>query len=158
MRELLTVPELGTVLGIWARPDDEAHLSAGLMALAGDAGNHVAVVTATDGELGGAPGEQRRQELRNSLHAVGVTEHHQLGFGDGGCADVDARVGTCAVGALIAQVRPDTIVTFGPDGPTGHPDLRTVAGWVERAWRADGCPAPAQRSFPGDLLVRDPSR
>jgi hypothetical protein len=30
---------LGTVLGIWAHPDDEAFLSAGLMAAARDAGN-----------------------------------------------------------------------------------------------------------------------
>ena len=38
--------DLGTVLGIWAHPDDEAFLSAGLMAAARDAGlaAHPAVV------------------------------------------------------------------------------------------------------------------
>ena len=43
---------LGTVLGIWAHPDDEAFLSAGLMAAARDEGNRVVCVTATLGERG----------------------------------------------------------------------------------------------------------
>ena len=46
------VAELGTILGIWAHPDDEAYLSGGLMALARDAGPRVVCVTATRGELG----------------------------------------------------------------------------------------------------------
>ena len=33
------VAELGTILGIWAHPDDEAYLSGGLMALARDNGH-----------------------------------------------------------------------------------------------------------------------
>ena len=33
------VAELGTILGIWAHPDDEAYLSGGLMALARDNGS-----------------------------------------------------------------------------------------------------------------------
>ena len=140
MQKRLTVPELGTVLGIWAHPDDEAYLSAGLMALARDAGSRVAVATATEGELGDAEGsgERRRRELGDSLRAVGVTEHSWLGFRDGGCADVDPRVGARAVAAVLAVVRPDTVVAFGPDGLTGHPDHRAVADWVERAWQADG--------------------
>ena len=44
--------ELGTILGIWAHPDDEAWLSAGLMARAVDAGSRIVCVTATRGELG----------------------------------------------------------------------------------------------------------
>lgn len=34
---------------------------------------------------------------------------------------------------IVERVRPDTIVTFGPDGITGHPDH--IAVWVaEEAW------------------------
>src|SRR3954453_11417181 len=50
----LDIHDLGTVLGVWAHPDDEAYLSAALMAEARDAGHPVVVATATDGELGGA--------------------------------------------------------------------------------------------------------
>jgi LmbE family N-acetylglucosaminyl deacetylase len=43
----------GTLLGVWAlHPDDEAYLSAGLMASARDAGQRVGVATATWGERG----------------------------------------------------------------------------------------------------------
>lgn len=35
------VAALGTILGVWAHPDDEAYLSGGLMALARDAGSRV---------------------------------------------------------------------------------------------------------------------
>ena len=43
------VSALGTVLGIWAHPDDEVYLSGGLMAMARDRGQRVVCVTATLG-------------------------------------------------------------------------------------------------------------
>ena len=93
MQQNLTVPALGTILGIWAHPDDEAYLSAALMAEARDAGQRVVVVTATDGELGGdgPVADWRRREAVESLAAVGVTDHRWLGFRDGQCADVEFR-------------------------------------------------------------------
>ena len=65
---------LGTVLGIWAHPDDEAFLSAGLMAAARDAGNRVVCVTATLGEHGTDnparwPPHRLRALRRHELHA-----------------------------------------------------------------------------------------
>ena len=48
----MRVTDLGTILGVWAHPDDEAYLSGGLMAMARDAGARVVCVTATRGELG----------------------------------------------------------------------------------------------------------
>src|SRR3954468_886797 len=133
----LDIRDLGTVLGVWAHPDDEAYLSAALMAEARDAGHPVVVATATVGQAGG-DGDVRSRELRRSLAAVGVREHHYLGFEDGHCAAVPAEVGMAAVLPLLRQVRPDTILTFGPDGMTGHPDHVAVSGWVHRAWQANG--------------------
>jgi LmbE family N-acetylglucosaminyl deacetylase len=46
----LAIEDLGTVLGVWAHPDDGAYLSAGTMAALRDAGHHV--VVATCGESG----------------------------------------------------------------------------------------------------------
>jgi LmbE family N-acetylglucosaminyl deacetylase len=134
---------LGTVLGVWAHPDDEAFVSAGLIAAARRAGLRVVVATATRGELG-APGRaadvarSRAAEMQASLAALGVTEHVWLGFADGGCAEVPEPIGAAHVRTLIEQVRPDTIVTFGPDGLTGHEDHRAVSRWVEGAWHAAG--------------------
>jgi LmbE family N-acetylglucosaminyl deacetylase len=139
----VTVRELGTILGVWAHPDDEAYLSAALMAEARDAGQSVVVATATDGELGGEGpvADRRRLEVLESLAAVGVTDHRWFGFRDGQCAGVAPAVGERLVHALIEEVRPDTVVTFGRDGLTGHADHVAVSGWVERAWLADGCRA-----------------
>jgi LmbE family N-acetylglucosaminyl deacetylase len=141
MEKNLTVTGLGRVLGVWAHPDDEAYLSAGLMAIARNAGQTVVVATATDGELGGpdAAAELRRDELVRSLAAVGVTDHRRLGFPDGECSRVDPACGVATVRALLEEIAPDTVLTFGPDGLTGHPDHIAVSGWVERAWRAGGC-------------------
>jgi LmbE family N-acetylglucosaminyl deacetylase len=129
-----------TLLGVWAHPDDEAYLSAGLMASFRERGDRVAVVVATLGERGTSdpaawPPERlaphRRRELHDALAAVDVDEVHLLGFDDGGCHLVD---GTDAVARCIDLVDPDLIVTFGPDGMTGHPDHRAVSRWTTSAW------------------------
>ena len=39
--------ELGNILGVWAHPDDEAYLTAGIMARAVRNGSRVVCVTAT---------------------------------------------------------------------------------------------------------------
>src|SRR3990170_4015266 len=44
--------ELGTILGVWAHPDDETYLTAGLMARAVRNGSRVVCITATRGEGG----------------------------------------------------------------------------------------------------------
>ena len=35
---------------------------------------------------------------------------------------------------LLDDIRPDTVVTFGPDGMTGHPDHIALSHWVSAAW------------------------
>jgi LmbE family N-acetylglucosaminyl deacetylase len=136
---------LGTVLGVWAHPDDETYLSSGLMMLARRAGRRVVCVTMTRGEHGtDDPGRwpperlarTRDHEIRAAMAVLGVEEHRCVGLEDGTLAGVDRGMGVRLVAELVAEVRPDTIVTFGPDGMTGHPDHQAVAGWVEAAWRA----------------------
>ncbi|TDD18995.1 PIG-L family deacetylase [Kribbella turkmenica] len=137
--------DLGTVLGVWAHPDDEAYLSAGTMAALRDAGHRVVVATATYGEQGtedpdSLPPDRlaaiREDEMQTSLAVAGVQEHHWLGYRDGECGSAEG--GVAAVARLIDEVRPDTILTFGPDGMTGHADHRAVCAWTTEAWRAAG--------------------
>ena len=75
------VAELGTILGIWAHPDDEAYLSGGLMAMARDNGQRVVCVTATRGELGTPDpvawppdrlAAERTREMARCLAVLGV--------------------------------------------------------------------------------------
>ena len=72
------------------------------------------------------------------MAVLGVTDHRILGMPDGALADHDEQ-GLAAVGALLDEVEPDTILTFGPDGITFHPDHIAVSRWVTEAWRRRGC-------------------
>src|ERR1700750_3463149 len=108
----------GTLLGVWAHPDDEGYLSAGLMVAARRAGRRVVVVTATRGELGTPDPERwpparlaplRGRELAESLRVVGVDEHVWLGYDDGSLATADARLAVAALRRVIEDVDPPTV-------------------------------------------------
>jgi LmbE family N-acetylglucosaminyl deacetylase len=139
-----SVDELGTVLGVWAHPDDEAYLSAGIMALAVEGGARVVCVTATKGESGSPDPERwppaamadiRERELNECLAVLGVEEHRWLGYVDGTCDRVDVDHAATDIVAIIDEVQPDTVLTFGPDGFTDHGDHRAVSVWVTEAHR-----------------------
>jgi len=141
------VGALGTILGVWAHPDDEAYLSAGLMRLALENGQRVVCVTATKGELGTSdpftwPPDQlapaRSMELAASFAAIADgldnrIEHHWLDHRDGRCADIRPEVGAAQIADLLDRVQPDTVVTFDSGGLTGHTDHQAVAEWTTLA-------------------------
>lgn len=138
------VPPLGTVLGIWAHPDDETYLTAGIMAASVRRGDRVVCVTATRGELGSFDEERwptatlgavREKELLASLSVLGVTEHVFLDYADGGCAGVPRDEAIGRVRAIMEEVRPDAVFSFGPDGMTGHPDHKSTCEWATEAFR-----------------------
>jgi LmbE family N-acetylglucosaminyl deacetylase len=133
----------GTMLGIWAHPDDEAYLTAGSMAAAVKGGERVVCITATRGEGGSwdeerwpsaTMGKVREQELLRSLEILGVREHHWLDYLDGTCGDVPFEEGVERVRAIMEEVRPDSVFTFGPDGMTGHVDHKSVSAWATAAF------------------------
>jgi len=141
------IRELGTILSIWAHPDDEAYLCGGIMAMATAAQSRVACVTATRGELGVTdptrwPPEQlpaiRGAELAECLRILGVTEHRWLGYPDGGCASASVDTAAHQIAEIIREIAPDTILTFAPDGQTGHPDHIAVHRWTVEAVRRTG--------------------
>jgi LmbE family N-acetylglucosaminyl deacetylase len=148
-QQIIHPSELGTILSIWAHPDDETYLAGGIMAAARDHGRRVVCVTATSGEHGTADpsvwpperlGRVRRWEAAAAMAILGVTEHHVLGYRDGGLRH-DDREAIEEIGRLIDDVRPDTIVTFGADGMTFHPDHIAIHRWVTAAWWERDCAA-----------------
>lgn len=141
--------DLGTILGVWGHPDDETYLSAGLMASAVREGARVVCVTATRGEGGSwdeerwptsEMGKVREAELMASLAVLGVSEHHWLDYYDGTCASVPEEEGVGKVLAILQGVRPDSVLTFGPDGMTDHPDHKAVCAWTTEAFRRGAKP------------------
>jgi LmbE family N-acetylglucosaminyl deacetylase len=141
--------ELGTILGVWAHPDDEAYLTAGIMARAVRNGSRVVCVTATRGEGGSmdedkwppeSMGEVRTKELEQSLQILGVDEHVWLDMRD---VDMDTGLpdeGYERIRELVADVQPDTILTFGPDGMTDHAAHKDVSSWATKALHEAGKP------------------
>jgi LmbE family N-acetylglucosaminyl deacetylase len=133
------IRKLGSILVVGAHPDDEIFIAAGVMALAVRNGQRVACVTATRGEQGDQDEsrwpkaqlpEIRTRELVASLKVLGVTDHTWLSYQDGECANADEHEACENLRTVIRAFRPNTILTFGPDGYTGHPDHQAVSRWV----------------------------
>ena len=145
--------DLGTILGVWAHPDDEGYLSAGIMAQAMRNGQRVVCVTATavrrpipnSGRRPNSPRSGKRSSAR-ALAILGVKEHRWLDYPDGGCAAIDPDTAAARIAAMIDEIGADTVLTFGPDGQTGHPDHIAVSDWCVRAVpRATGTPRSTSR-------------
>jgi LmbE family N-acetylglucosaminyl deacetylase len=134
--------QLGDVLFVGAHPDDEVFAAGGILAACAQAGQRVGCVIATRGEEGlkdekrwpyARLGEIRTRETEESLEVLGVSELRWLGYRDGDCAELDPAEAASKLWQEIDRFRPDTILTFGPDGQTGHPDHKTVSLWTMRA-------------------------
>lgn len=136
------VKKLGTMLSVWAHPDDETFSCGGLLRTAIKNGQTVVCVTATKGEAGvqdesrwpaAQLGAIREEELQAALRILGITNHHWLDYKDGQCAAADKHEAAAKLVPLIKQYQPDTVLTFGPDGITGHTDHIAVGKWAELA-------------------------
>src|SRR5207237_8863428 len=79
-------------------------------------------------------GKVREAELDRCLAVPGVTEHRWLDYPDGACADVPEDEPVARIASLMRELRPDTVLTFGPEGMTGHPDHQAVCRWTTRAF------------------------
>lgn len=136
------VANLGTILTVWAHPDDETFCAGGLLAAASQNGQTVTCITATRGEAGSQDlekwpanqlGSVRSKELASALKVLGISNHHLLDYPDGKCADVDPKEASKRIADYISKYQPNTILTFGPEGLTGHPDHIAISGWVDAA-------------------------
>jgi LmbE family N-acetylglucosaminyl deacetylase len=118
---------------VFAHPDDDTYGVGGTVGLHADAGIEVTAILATSGGAGrildpslATPqnlGLVREGEDRAAWGELGVTPAmHFLRHPDGGLRGVprDELVGRIA--ELLASARPEVVVTFGPDGVTGHED------------------------------------
>jgi LmbE family N-acetylglucosaminyl deacetylase len=145
-RENMTdIKQLGSILGVWAHPDDEAYSMAGVMAAAAQNGQAVACVTATRGEASSIDEARfdkadlaniRTAEMAASLAVVGCKDHVWLDFPDGGCRESNEVEAVSKLVEIIKRVQPDSVFTFGSDWQLNrHPDHQTVSEWTTRAFR-----------------------
>lgn len=144
------------VMAVFAHPDDERVIAPLLHRLSRQ-GRELHLVIATDGSKGvrdhaGIPAgkplaDARKLEAECSAKRLGVQNLHLLGLEDGGLASF-ANLGRLRteLTTILARVQPAAIITFGPEGGTGHPDHRLVGNVVTEIVQRDY----AQR--PVDLL------
>ena len=135
------------IIAIFAHPDDERVVGPLLSRLARE-GRETHLVIATDGAKGvtpfaripaGAPlAAARVKEATCAANRLGVKQLHIIGLPDGGLAsfDVLGKLRSRLV-AIIDSVKPAAILTFGPEGGTGHPDHRLVGDVVTQIVQGD---------------------
>lgn len=135
------------LVAVFAHPDDERVIGP-LLSRLGRERREVHLVIATDGSKGvrehaGIPAGKalasaRAKEAQCAANRLGVRELHMLGLEDGGLASFEAlgRMRTELM-KIIDSLRPAAIITFGPEGGTGHPDHRLVGNVVTQVVQGD---------------------
>src|SRR5690242_279506 len=157
-------PKPLTLVALLAHADDETAASPVLARYARE-GVRVYLIIATDGAggsgsqtylqrpdsgpVGDALVKARVEEARCAATALGAQEPVLLAFPDGKLGDylgdrtLIARL-TDRIAKEIERLHPDVVVTWGPDGGTGHPDHRLVGDIATQLQRA-GVPGMPDR-------------
>jgi LmbE family N-acetylglucosaminyl deacetylase len=154
-----------TLVAVWAHADDEAAAGPVLARYARD-GAQVFMIIVTDGAQGGAHtsiprgpelARTRADEARCASDALGIHAPILLGFPDAELGSYMEDPGrlfqvTARIQEELQRLRPDAVVTWGPEGGAGHPDHRLVSSIVTQLVRA-GAPGAPERLFYGSLPV-----
>jgi LmbE family N-acetylglucosaminyl deacetylase len=126
------------MLVILAHPDDESFAVGGTLAKYAHQGVQIILLCATRGEagiLGTLPevaGKIRERELREAARYLEI-EVQFLGYMDGKLSEVDPNVLFEDITCWIGLVQPQIILTFGPDGVSGHHHHVTISNVVTKA-------------------------
>jgi LmbE family N-acetylglucosaminyl deacetylase len=135
------------VVGIFAHPDDDTYGVGGSLALHAASELEIAIVMTTSGESGQIVdpslatretlGAVREVEDRASWAALGLEPAlHFLRYPDGGVGNVPREDLVAAYVSVLLEARPQVVVTFGPDGVTGHEDHIAVGAAATEAFHA----------------------
>lgn len=125
--------ETPSLLAIFAHPDDESFTVGGTLARYAAEGVEVSLLCATRGEAGieGIGSEEaarvREQELWAACTLLGVRKVRLLGYRDGELAEADPDEVKVRMAQAIQELRPQVVITFGPDGISGHLDHVAVS-------------------------------
>ena len=132
----------------FAHPDDESFTGAGAACMCAEAGAELTLVTATRGQAGkvGDPAVCTRDELpatrERELHAaaeiLGIHRVHLLDYEDKKLAEAEPDGIRAELAGCIRRHRPHVVVTFDPNGLTGHPDHVAISRFTSDAIQAAG--------------------
>ena len=144
------------LMAVLAHPDDESLGVGGTLAKYASEGVEVFLLTATRGDRGRYRGHRpddrehpgplalaniRETELRAAASALGVREVSLLDYRDQHLDRANPREAVAGIVTYLRRVRPDVVVTFGPDGAYGHPDHVAISQFTTAAIVAAADPA-----------------
>jgi LmbE family N-acetylglucosaminyl deacetylase len=131
-------------MAFFAHPDDEAFGTGGTLAKYAAEGCDVYLVTATRGEAGeiAVPdlttpanlSHVREQELRCACETYGIHTPRFLDYPDGLLSIIHQGQAVGKLVRIIRELRPQVLITFGPDGIYGHYDHIAVNRWATIAY------------------------
>jgi LmbE family N-acetylglucosaminyl deacetylase len=132
------------LLAVFAHPDDEAFGTGGTLAKYAAEGCEVYLVTATRGEAGGialpalaTPASLpavRERELRCACQSYGIHPPIFLDYLDGQLPIVHQGQAVGKLVRIMRDLRPQVLITFGPEGIYGHYDHLAVHRWATAAY------------------------
>ena len=140
------MPEERTLLCVFAHPDDESFMVAGVACMSRAEGARVALVTATRGEEGAA-GEPpvcareelpavREAELRRAVGILGIDSLDLLGYKDKQLASAPVQEVRQELVRLVRLYRPQIVITFDPNGSNAHVDHVAISRFTSDAVQA----------------------
>ena len=129
---------------VLAHPDDETLGTGSILAKYAVEGVETYLVTATRGERGwwGAAGDNpgleglgrlREAELMAAAAVLGLREVRFLDYIDGDLDQAPPGEAIARIAGHLRRVRPQVVVTFGPDGSYGHPDHIAISQFTTAA-------------------------
>ena len=133
----------------------------------GGSGSQTYLQRSDSGPVGEALVKARVEEARCAATALGAQEPVLLAFPDGKLGDYLGdrtllyRL-TDRISKEIERLRPDVVMTWGPDGGTGHPDHRLVSDIATQLQRAGAAGMPERLVYmylPGEAFrLTNPQR
>jgi LmbE family N-acetylglucosaminyl deacetylase len=150
---------------VLAHPDDESLGTGGILAKYAAEGVATYLVTATRGERGwqGAPrddpgpralGRLREGELRAAAGVLGLSGLSLLDYLDGELDRADPDRAVARIVEHVRRIRPQVVVTFAPDGATGHPDHIAISQLTAAACVAAADPRYAPSGRPAHRVSK----
>jgi LmbE family N-acetylglucosaminyl deacetylase len=97
----------------------------------------------------------RERELRCACTALGIQQPRLLDYADGHLHEADTETMIAHILSVVNEVRPQVLLSLGPDGLSGHPDHIIIGQWTSEAFRcAEGVAALYTVAVPQSLAQR----
>lgn len=133
-----------SLLAIFSHPDDESFRAGGTLSIMAEKGVCVYVLTMTRGQAGSCGNPPvcsqeelpmvREAELNCACKALGIQPPVIWDYEDGKLSQANENLMIQRIIDLIKKLQPEVLLTWSPDGLSGHPDHVMVSRWATKAF------------------------